>query len=95
MKKLISILILAALFTLIQAQEIPAIQVETSKSVLILKVGKDQKLYQCYLGTKLNSNTSYDALSRESAKSFVINDGNPIVNLRHLVYPHFWDRQPV
>jgi alpha-galactosidase len=89
MKKLISILILAALFTLIQAQEIPAIQVETSKSVLILKVGKDQKLYQCYLGTKLNSNTSYDALSRESAKSFVINDGNPIVNLRHLVYPTF------
>lgn len=89
MKKLISLLILAALFTLIQAQEIPAIQVETSKSVLILKVGKDQKLYQCYLGTRLNSNTSYDALSKESTKSFVINDGNPIVNLRHLAYPTF------
>lgn len=89
MKKLLSLITLIALFTLAQAQEGPSIQVETNNSVLILKVGRDQKLYQVYLGTRLSSNSSYDALSAESTKSFVINDGNPIVNLRHLAYPTF------
>ena len=77
------------MFTLAQRQETPVIQIETNNSVLVLKVGKDQKLYQCYLGTKLTGNTSYDVLSKENTRSFVINDGNPIVNLRHLVYPTF------
>jgi alpha-galactosidase len=89
MKKLLSLITLITLFTLAQAQETPVIQVETNNSVLIFKVGKDQKLYQVYLGTRLISNTSYDALSKESTKTFVINDGNPIVNLRHLAYPTF------
>ncbi len=89
MKKLLSLFTFITMFTLAQSQETPVIQIETNNSVLVLKVGKDQKLYQCYLGTKLTGNTSYDVLSKENTRSFVINDGNPIVNLRHLVYPTF------
>lgn len=89
MKKILSLLVaLTTLFSIAPAQETPVIRIETGNTVLILKAGKDQRLYQCYLGTRLND-ISYDALSKENTKSFVINDGNPIVNLRHLVYPTF------
>ncbi len=89
MKKLFTLLSLLVLFALIQAQEIPAIQIETRNSALVLKVGKDQRLYQCYLGARMAGTDSYAPLTKQNNKSFIINDGNPVVNLRHLVYPTF------
>ena len=69
------------------AQECPVIRIETKNTALILKAGRNRQLYQAYLGTRLNCNSAYDALARENTKSFVVNDGNPLVDLRHLAYP--------
>lgn len=79
---------LTALVYKAHAQE-KQIQIETQSSALILKAGKNGLLYQTYLGTKLTGNSGYDALSKENTKSFVINDGNPLNNLRHLAYPTY------
>ena len=88
MKKIIFLLVLTALVYKAGAQE-KQIQIETQSSALILKAGKNGLLYQTYLGAKLNGNSGYDALSKENTKSFVINDGNPLNNLRHLAYPTY------
>jgi alpha-galactosidase len=73
----------------VHAQESQVIQIETRNTVLILKAGKNQFLYQTYLGTKLNNGAAYNGLSKENTKSFVVNDGNPLIDLRHLAYPTF------
>ncbi len=90
MNKVISLLAgLSALASLACAQETPVIRIETGNTALVLKAAKDQRLYQCYLGEKLKGEAAYDALTAENNKSFIINDGNPVVNLRHLAYPTF------
>jgi len=71
------------------AQENPMIRIETGHTALVLKVGKNQMLYQTYLGTKLNNSADYESVSKENTKSFVVNDGNPLIDLRHLTYPTF------
>jgi len=88
MKKLILLLLFAILFCKVSAQE-AQIQIETQNTALILKTGKNGLLYQSYLGTKLKDNSGYNQLSKENTKQFVINDGNPLVNLRHQAYPTF------
>ncbi|MFH6989960.1 alpha-galactosidase [Flavobacterium collinsii] len=88
MKKLLFLLALTILFSKANAQD-GQIQIETQNTALILKVGKNGLLYQSYLGTKLKDNLGYAAVSKENTKSFVINDGNPLVNLRHQAYPTF------
>lgn len=88
MKKNMLLLLFAILFCKVSAQE-GQIQIETQNTALILKAGKNGLLYQSYLGTKLKDNSGYNLLSKESTKSFVINDGNPLVNLRHQAYPTF------
>ncbi|RED23426.1 alpha-galactosidase [Flavobacterium cutihirudinis] len=87
MKKLLFIVFLTTLSWKASAQEEP-IKIETQNSALILKAGKNGLLYQSYFGAKLDA-SGYNALSKESSKSFVINDGNPLVNLRHLAYPTY------
>jgi alpha-galactosidase len=83
------LLLFTIVFSTIQAQESSLIKIETENSALVLKVGKNKKLYQTYLGTKLNNSSEYEFISKENTKKFVINDGNPLIDLRHQVYPTF------
>ncbi|MXO04922.1 alpha-galactosidase [Flavobacterium sp. HBTb2-11-1] len=87
MKKALLILVLTILFWKTNAQNDP-IAIETQNTALILKVAKNGLLYQSYLGTKLDA-SAYNALSKETERTFVINDGNPLLNLRHQVYPTY------
>ncbi|MCA1919611.1 MAG: alpha-galactosidase [Flavobacterium piscis] len=83
------LLLLTITYSAIQAQESSLIKIETQNSALVLKVGKNKKLYQTYLGTKLNNSNEYEAVSKENTKNFVVNDGNPLIDLRHSAYPTF------
>jgi alpha-galactosidase len=83
------LLLLTITYSVIQAQESSLIKIETQNSALVLKVGKNKKLYQTYLGTKLNNSSEYEAVSKENTKNFVVNDGNPLIDLRHSAYPTF------
>jgi alpha-galactosidase len=83
------LLVLTIIYLPVQAQESSIINIETESSALVLKVGKNKKLYQTYLGTKLNNSGEYEAVSKENTKNFVVNDGNPLVDLRHAAYPTF------
>ena len=87
MKKALLILVLTILFWKTNAQNDP-IAIETQNTALILKVAKNGLLYQSYLGTKLDA-SAYNALSKETERTFVINDGNPLLNLRHEAYPTY------
>lgn len=89
MKRTFLIIILATMYSSIHAQESPMIRIETGNTSLVYKVGKNQLLYQTYLGTRLDNSSDYDAVSRENTKKFVVNDGNPLVDLRHPAYPTF------
>jgi len=82
-------LLFTIVFSTIQAQESSIIKIETENSALVLKVGKNKKLYQTYLGTKLNNGSEYELVSKENTKKFVVNDGNPLIDLRHSAYPTF------
>lgn len=88
MKRLL-LLVLTIVYSSVQAQESALICMETESSALVLKVGKNKKLYQTYFGTKLNNSLEYDFISKENTKKFVVNDGNPLIDLRHLAYPTF------
>ena len=77
------------MFSITKAQEGQMIKIETKNTVLVLKIGKNQLLYQTYIGTNLKISSAYNALSKENTKPFVINDGNPLVDLRHLAYPTY------
>lgn len=83
------LLFLTIVYSAVQAQESSMIRIETENSALVLKVGKNHKLYQTYLGTKLNNNSEYETVSKENKKNFVVNDGNPLIDLCHAVYPTF------
>ena len=83
------LLLLTIMYLPVQAQESSIIKIETEASALVLKVGKNKKLYQTYLGTKLNNSAEYEAVSKENTKNFVVNDGNPLIDLRHAAYPTF------
>lgn len=83
------LLFLTIVYTAVQAQESALICIETESSALVLKVGKNKKLYQTYFGTKLNNSLEYELISKENTKKFVINDGNPLIDLRHSAYPTF------
>lgn len=83
------LLLFTIVFSTLQAQESSLIKIETENSALVLKVGKNKKLYQTYLGTKLSNGSEYEFISKENTKKFVINDGNPLIDLRHQVYPTF------
>ncbi|MBF4487683.1 alpha-galactosidase [Flavobacterium sp. CSZ] len=83
------LLLLTIMYLPVQAQESSIIKIETESSALVLKVGKNKKLYQTYLGRKLNNSAEYEAVSKENTKNFVVNDGNPLIDLRHAAYPTF------
>jgi alpha-galactosidase len=83
------LLFLTIVYCSVQAQESVMITVETETSALVLKVGKNKKLYQTYFGTKLNNSLEYEFISKENTKKFVVNDGNPLIDLRHAAYPTF------
>lgn len=83
------LLLLTIMYLPVQAQESSIIKIETEASALVLKVGKNKKLYQTYLGAKLNNSAEYEAVSKENTKNFVVNDGNPLIDLRHAAYPTF------
>lgn len=83
------LLLLTIMYLPVQAQESTIIKIETEASALVFKVGKNKKLYQTYLGTKLNNSAEYEAVSKENTKNFVVNDGNPLIDLRHSAYPTF------
>lgn len=82
-------LILTIMYSSIWAQEKTMIRIETENTALVFKVGNDHKLYQTYIGTKLINSSEYEAVSRENTKKFVVNDGNPLIDLRHSAYPTF------
>ncbi|RED23275.1 alpha-galactosidase [Flavobacterium cutihirudinis] len=88
MKRLL-LLFFTIFFSAVQAQESSLIKIETENSALVLKVGKNKKLYQTYFGAKLNNGSEYEFVSKENTKKFVINDGNPLIDLRHSAYPTF------
>ena len=83
------LLLLTITYSAIQAQESSLIKIETQNSAVVFKVGKNKKLYQTYLGTNLNNSSEYEAVSKENTKNFVVNDGNPLIDLRHSAYPTF------
>lgn len=83
------LLFLIIVYCSVQAQEGVMISLETENSALVLKVGKNKKLYQTYFGTKLNNSLEYELISKENTKKFVVNDGNPLIDLRHAAYPTF------
>lgn len=83
------LLFLIIVYCSVQAQESVMISLETENSALVLKVGKNKKLYQTYFGTKLNNSLEYEFISKENTKKFVVNDGNPLIDLRHAAYPTF------
>lgn len=83
------LLFLIIVYCSAQAQESVMINLETKNSALVLKVGKNKKLYQTYFGTKLNNSLEYELVSKENTKKFVVNDGNPLIDLRHAAYPTF------
>ena len=88
MKRLVFVLLLF-FYASLHAQEGKLITIETETSALVLKVGRNKKLYQTYFGTKLNNRLEYELISKENTKKFVINDGNPLIDLRHAAYPTF------
>lgn len=88
MKRLLLLLPLI-FYSAAEAQESALISIETKSSALVLKVGKNKKLYQTYFGTKLNNSLEYEFISKENTKKFVVNDGNPLIDLRHSAYPTF------
>jgi alpha-galactosidase len=71
------------------SQDNPTIRIETENTALVLKVGKNQQVYQTYFGEKLVDAADYEAISRENTKRFAVNDGNPLIDLRHVAYPTF------
>jgi alpha-galactosidase len=83
------LLFLTIVYCAVQAQESVMITIETETSALVLKVGKNKKLYQTYFGAKLNNSLEYEFISKENTKKFVVNDGNPLIDLRHAAYPTF------
>lgn len=89
MKNTFLAFVLASFCFSISAQECPMIRIETENTALVFKVGKNQRLYQTYIGTKLLNSSDYDAVSRENTKKFSINDGNPLIDLKHSAYPTF------
>ncbi|MFC5980600.1 alpha-galactosidase [Flavobacterium salmonis] len=89
MMKRLLLLILSIVYCIGHAQENPLICVETKSAALVFKVGKNKKVYQTYFGSKLNNNQEYEFISKENTKKFAINDGNPLIDLRHLAYPTF------
>ncbi|MEL1253547.1 alpha-galactosidase [Flavobacterium sp. DGU38] len=88
MKRLLLLLPLI-FYSAAEAQESALISIDTKNSALVLKVGKNKKLYQTYFGTKLNNSLEYEFISKENTKKFVVNDGNPLIDLRHSAYPTF------
>jgi len=64
MKNTLLVIVLATFCFSISAQESPMIRIETENTALILKVGKNQRLYQTYLGAKLLNGSDYDAVSK-------------------------------
>lgn len=89
MKRPILLFLLSVLSFHLSAQETPTICIETEHSALVLKVGKNQQVYQTYLGVKLSNVADYEFVSRENTKRFSVNDGNPLIDLRHPAYPTF------
>ncbi len=89
MKRPLLILFLVTLCTILHAQENPTIRIETDHTALVLKVGKNLQLYQTYFGVKLIYSTEYEAVSKENTNRFSVNDGNPLIDLKHLAYPTF------
>ncbi|UWY27389.1 alpha-galactosidase [Flavobacterium sp. TR2] len=87
MKKALLLLVVISFFWKANAQNDP-IAIETQNTALILKVAKNGLLYQSYLGAKLEA-SAYNTLSKETERTFVINDGNPLLNLRHEAYPTY------
>lgn len=83
------LLLFVLVSSFVKAQENLLICMETKSSALVLKVGKNKKLYQTYFGSKLNNNQEYEFISKENTKKFVVNDGNPLIDLRHAAYPTF------
>lgn len=71
------------------AQTTEPICITTKTTELVLKVGNDKQLYQCYLGEKLAKPTDRTSVSKETPANFVRNDGNPKLDLRHVAYPAF------
>lgn len=71
------------------AQEDTMICIETENFAQVFKVGLDHRLYQTYIGTRLHNTTEYEGVSKENTKKFVVNDGNPLIDLRHVAYPTF------
>ncbi len=72
-----------------EVKQTPLICIETNNTALVLKAGNDKMLYQTYLGSKLINAADYEEVSKENTKKFVINDGNPLIDLRHKAYPVF------
>jgi alpha-galactosidase len=89
MRIVLFIIIFATTFSIVEAQENTTIQIATKSTALVFKVGKNQFLYQTYIGSKLNNSSDYNAISKENTKPFVVNDGNPIIDLRHQAYPTY------
>lgn len=89
MKRSILIILFAAFGANLFAQETPTIHIETEHTALVLKVAKNQQVFQTYLGMKLAEKADYEFVSRENSKRFSINDGNPLIDLRHVAYPTF------
>jgi alpha-galactosidase len=80
------------LFTLIgqqfiKAQTVNVIPIETKRTVLLYSVGKDQKLYQSYLGTHLQQAKEYANMGTKTFEAYLTagtsNLFEPAIRVRH------------
>ena len=85
-------LILFFLFTLgcqsfVTAQTANVISIETKRSILLYSVGKDQKLYQSYLGTRLRQPAEYTNIGRGDFEAYITagtsNLFEPAIRVKH------------
>lgn len=99
MKKIVLLLAACMLLLQLSAQTEPLIQVGTKNTDLIFKIGKDQRLYQVYLGPRLTDERSSSAIPLndhltyatfgtdnlfEPAVRMTHNDGNPSLELHYV-----------
>jgi len=88
MKKITLFLLLTlGLQQIMTAQTAILIPVETKRTILLYSVGKDQKLYQSYLGTKLQQATEYSDMGTKNFESYLSagtsNLFEPAIRVRH------------
>lgn len=99
-RNVIFLLCFLCISSVLRAVDKPVIKIETDRTSLIYQVGDNGRLYQCYLGKKLNHSSDLGHLSQgteaylthgledyfEPAIQVLHNDGNPSLLLKYVAH---------